>query len=113
LAGLQVTDVTGVHAENTSDSAEGEEDDSHDGERVDGGLLAVFVGFDLLDVLHYLSINGRQSRTVKPGMRNFTYPNLKINSPFIHFLEVPDPLLHRGKAVLDQETLHSIGICWG
>lgn len=51
LLSVHVADVVRVHTEDASDGAEGEENDSHNGEGVDCGLLVVFIGVDTLDIL--------------------------------------------------------------
>jgi hypothetical protein len=101
LAGLHVPHVAGIHAENGSNAAEGKKDDSHDGEGVDGGLLAVFVERDLLRALGHSSINDRWPRGVMSGGK-FTNPSLKIRSSIFHFLKVPDPLVYQGNTVVDK-----------
>jgi hypothetical protein len=46
-----VADVGRVHAHDARDEGQRQEDDGYDGEGVDGGFLAVFVGLDLPEVL--------------------------------------------------------------
>lgn len=48
---IHVADVIRVHAQDAGDSAEGEEDNGHDGEGIDGRFLTVFVEAYFFDVL--------------------------------------------------------------
>ena len=61
LIEVHITDVTSIHAKDGGDSAEREEDDGHDGEDVDGSLLIVFVGVDLLHILRDILLVRRTS----------------------------------------------------
>jgi hypothetical protein len=56
LVDSHVAHVEGVHTEDGSDGAEGEEDNGYDCESVDSCFLAVFVGVDFLDILFLISV---------------------------------------------------------
>lgn len=52
LFAFHVADIVRVHTENASHGAEREEDDGDGGERVNGGLVMVLIGVNLLDILY-------------------------------------------------------------
>jgi len=87
LRQLHVADVDGVHAEDAGDGGQRQEDDGDDGEGVDGGLLAVLVGVDLLQ---------RRRRQVRQPVR--------------HLLQVAQLVIHQRQRVVHQDAQHAVGV---
>jgi hypothetical protein len=61
LASLHVVNITGVHAQDACHGTKREKYDSDDSESVEGSLLAVFVGVNLLNILWLSSISSELS----------------------------------------------------